>query len=451
MKLGANNPSAVAIDAVPPAGMKRDWHPPDLPQVQIEPNMRRLRAFVAVSQCRSVNRAARQLHLTQSAVTRAVRALEAALGIKLFERSTRGMAPTECGHILFARASRALAYLDEAEQELAAARPPSDGRRRVCGLVAKVAHRHLQAVIGVADFQTETAAALQLGLSQPAVTLALRDFERILGASLFQRSSRGMLLNVFGEIVVRRAKLALAEIAAAADDIAARVGLLRGRLVLGVLPLSGTLLPPRAISRMAREHPDVQLTLIEAPYDTLVRGLRCGDIDLIVGALHDAPAPDLRQEKLLDDALSVVVRRGHPLTARASLTLADTADAEWVVPYRRTAWRNMFERAMLAAGLSLPDNAIEANTMVMVRGLLMESDRLSVLSRRQIFHDEGCGLLSVLPIDLRRHALPIGITTRADAMSSAGLEALVSHLRRAIVEPVAAAPSRALRSEAVAI
>ncbi|HSI59339.1 MAG TPA: LysR family transcriptional regulator [Ideonella sp.] len=398
----------------------------------VEANMRRLRALVAVAQCRSVHRAADRLHVTQSAVTRAVRALEDELGLVLFDRSPRGMSTTACGQILVERACRALAYLEAADLELARENCGGGGSggpdRSSRGLAGKVAQRHLQTVSAIADHLTETASAQQLGISQPAVTQGLRDLEEMVNAPLFMRTPKGMVPTRSGDIMIRCAKLALNEIAAAGDDLAAHLGQVRGRLAVGALPLSGTQIAPLVVSRVARSYPDLRLRVTEAPYDSLLKSLRCGDIDLIVGALHAHPPADVAQHRLFDDELSVVVRHGHPLAQRGALSLDDLAGAEWVVPFRRTSSRNTVENAMLAAGLQLPDDAIEANTVVTVRGLLMESDRLSVLSRRQIYYEEREGLLTVLPIRLQGTTLPIGYLVRADARSTMALEAVLQHL-----------------------
>ncbi|MDY6949310.1 MAG: LysR substrate-binding domain-containing protein, partial [Pseudomonadota bacterium] len=104
-------------------------------------------------------------------------------------------------------------------------------------------------------------------------------------------------------------------------------------------------------------------------------------------------------------------------------------DAEWVLPYKGAPSRKAFEQVMHAAGLPLPKNAIESNALVALRALLIESDRLSILSRNQIHYEELHGMLSVLPIDMRGSERPIGITTRADAKRSIGLDALLRHLR----------------------
>jgi DNA-binding transcriptional LysR family regulator len=400
----------------------------------VEPNLRRLRAMVAVAECSSVSRAAERLHVTQSAVTRGVRALEDELGLTLFERSARGMNVTACGQLLVDRARRAFSYIEGADRELSLDRGDGAGLRALRGLSHKVAQRHLQAVSAIADHFTETASALQLGISQPAVTQGLRDLEDLVGVPLFMRTPKGMLPTRQGDIMIRGAKLALSEIAAAGDDLAGHLGQVRGRLTVGALPLSGTQIAPLVVSRVARSYPDLRLRIIEAQYDSLLQSLRCGDVDVIVGALLPVATADVAQQRVFDDELSVVVRQGHPLMRKKTVTLQDLHDAEWVVPFRRTRSRNTVEKVMMAAGLPMPDDAIEANTVVTVRGLLMESNRVSVLSRRQIYYEEREGLLTVLPIKLQGARLPIGYMTRADAQSTVGMSALLKHLRE--VNPV---------------
>lgn len=398
-----------------------------LTRARIKLNMRQLRALIAVARNGTVHRAAEALHLTQPAVTRAVLEFERELGFVLFERTTKGMLLTELGTILFERAVRALGHLESAEHELA---DVGVMRRSVAGLASKVTHRHLHTVIAVAEHLTETMAAQHLNVSQPSVTQALRDFERIVEAPLFLRTVRGMLATRAGEIVIRRAKLMFVEMAAARDDIGIKLGTVDGHIVVGALPLASTLLVPRAVTLLLKEYPKLRVTMMEGAYDSLLEALRCGDVDLLVGVLrYPAPANDILQERLFEDLLSIVVRKGHPLTAARRLELADVIGAEWVLPYKAAPSRKAFEQVLNAAGLRIPDNVIESNALVTLRGLLMQSDRLSVSSRSQIHYEELHGMLEVLPIDMRGSERPIGITIRADAKRSPGLNALMEHLR----------------------
>ncbi|WP_331068312.1 LysR family transcriptional regulator [Steroidobacter sp.] len=394
---------------------------------RIEMNMRQLRALVAVAQGGSVHKAASLLHLTQPAVTRAIHEFEQSLGLELFERTAKGMMATAVGAIVLDRTQRAFAQLTYAEQEL---EEIGVSRRSSASISAKVTHRHLRALLAVERHQTETAAAVELDVSQPSVTQTLRELERIVEAELFLRTARGMLLTRAGEVMVRRTKLMFHEWQLARDDIAAHLGKITGSIVVGALPLASTLLVPRAVARLKEEYPDLLVTLLEGTYESLLEDLRCGDVDVLVGVLrYPVPCSDIVQEKLFEDLLSVVCRKGHPLASARSLRLADVIDAEWVLPYKAAPSRKAFEQVMRAVGLPVPKNAIESNALVALRGLLMESDRLSILSRNQIHYEELHGMLSVLPIDMRGSERPIGITTRADAKRSVGLDALMRHLR----------------------
>jgi LysR family transcriptional regulator of gallate degradation len=394
----------------------------------IEPNLRRLRAHLAVSECGSVQRAAEKLHLTQSSLTRAVQELERQLGLALFERTRRGMIATEFGVILSERVRRALAHLDAAENELLAAHEYADTVKHASGFSSKVTHRQLSALIGIADHQTETSAAQQMALSQPAVTQALRDLEHLVGESLFVRTTRGMVATTFGDILLRRAKLAFSEIAAASSDIAARVGLIMGRVVVGTLPLAGAMLMPRAINLLLREHPNVQVVVVEGTYQSLIHGLLCGDIDMIVGGLNHPTLSEVVQDLLFHDVLSVVVRNGHALAAKVNPSVKDLIGVEWVVPRKGTPARRYFDEVMTTAGLELDTNPIESDALLTVRALLMESDRVALISRRQIRIEESAGLLTALPIKVDKTALPVGIHMRSDALPSVVVQALVRSL-----------------------
>jgi DNA-binding transcriptional LysR family regulator len=424
--------------------------------------MRRLRAFVGVVQEGSVHRAAETLHLTQPTVTRAIQKLEADIGHPLFERTSTGMTATPIGLTAARRAARALAYLQAAEDELAALPKVAGDRRqhqqhqggpqwtrssppRIAGSgsAPRIAHalssRHLQALIALSDHGTHSAAAAALRLSQPAITQALNDLEGLAGRPLLLRTSRGMAATAAGEILLRRGKLALAEITACGSDIAELLGSITGTVTVGVLPICGTLLVPRAVNRLLREHGDLRVILVDGPYETLLHKLRYGQLDVIVGPLRDPKAAgDIRQEALFDGALSIIARKGHPLSHRRGLTLAEVARCQWVMPSRETPARAIIERVMAQAGLPMPDKPVEANALATLRALLMESDRVAMISRHQIYFEERNGMLAVLPIELTDTARSIGMTVRADAHPPAGVQSLLEHLRAAAQEQLLA-------------
>jgi len=91
----------------------------------------------------------------------------------------------------------------------------------------------------------------------------------------------------------------------------------------------------------------------------------------------------------------------------------------------------MFERVLAGRGLAAPSHVIETSSLVMLRGLLLESDRITVVSRHQVRFEEQAGLLATLPFDVGRTDRPIGITRRRHGSLSPAAELLAEEIRKA--------------------
>ncbi len=395
-------------------------------------HLRRLRALLAVCRTGSTSQAAKLLPLSQSAIARAVRQLEQDLGTELFLREARGMAPTKEGRLLAHRTARALVQLETAEAE---AERSSGGREPRARLVkgrfaGACSYRHLLAYVIFCETHSEHLAARRLGISQPAVNQALRQVSYMLGAILYQRTSRGMRLTESGEAVLRRIKLALHELRLAEEELNAIAGRLRGRIIIGSLPLSAGMLVPRSIDRLLARHADLHVTIVDGTYDALLSQLLHADVDVIVGALRPAPvSPEIVQEALFTDTLSVVARRGHPLLRQPLHGLGDLAGASWIAPLAGTPARDAFERAFLADDVAPPPSPLEANSAVVVQALLLDSDRLALLSPWQVQRGVASGQLAVLPVRVRDTAREIGLTMRRDADPGMGLRLFQEEIR----------------------
>lgn len=396
----------------------------------IEPNLRRLRILLAVGECGSIHRAAEKLHLTQSSLTRAVRELEQELARPIFERTARGMVATAAGSIIMARAERALHHIQRAEAQILASQETASSNFRARGLAQRITHRHLHALIAIADYHTETAAARHLSLSQPAVNLALRDLELLTGDAMFSRTPRGMIPTPYGDILIQYGKLAFAEIASAASDVVADDGTVTGRVVVGILPLSGAFLVPRAVHLLLEAHPFVQVEVIDGTYRSMMQGLRSGDIDVVVGGLsRGVPENDVVHEPLFEDEFLVVARRGHPLAAVTNLSVDDLSQAEWVLPRKLTPGRARLEDVMRETNLRIGNPTIETNSMPVIRGTLMHSERLSIVSRHQLYFEDATDALVALPIQLKTTPVAVGLRTLMNSSPKASARALFKCLR----------------------
>ena len=396
----------------------------------IEPNLRRVRILLAVASYGSGHRAAEKLHLTQSSLTRAVRELARELGRPIFERTARGVVATPAGAVVISRAERALHHIQRAESEIVASQEAAASQFRAHSLAQRVTHRHLYALIAIADYHTEAAAARHLSLSQPAINLALRDLEVLTGDVLFSRTPRGMIPTPYGEILIQYGKLAFAEIAAAADDVVALEGTVTGRVVIGSLPLSGAFLVPRAVHLLLKTHPLLQVEVVDGTYRSMMQGLRNGDIDVVVGGLSaGVPENDVIHEPLFEDEFVVVARRGHPLAKSRKLTVDDVSHAEWVLPRKVTPGRARLDAIMREANLCLRSSAIETNSLPVIRGVLVNSDRLSIVSHHQLYFENANDALVALPIALNATPVSVGLRTLMNSSPRAGVRALLRQLR----------------------
>jgi len=405
---------------------------------------RALWVFLAAADHGSTNQAAKALNLTQPAVSHAIKLIEERMGLPLFNRRTKGMALTELGQIFSKRVRRALAHLLTAETEIARLVPQPKGREYVQGLHLRLTRQQLISLVSVTESGNVQYAAQQTGYSQSVIWHALRELKGLVGENLVEHRPSCIVLSLRGDILVRYAKLALAELRYADDDLAAFQGSLSGRVIIGALPLSRTILLPRAIARMSPRHPNLEFTLVDGPYSTLMSALRCGDVDLIVGALRSpAPANDVIEEVLFREPLSITASRRNPLTQRRGLRLHELTRQQWVLPIRGTPTRSIFESLFTTQGLPLPTTIIESSSLVATRALLLESDYLTFISRSQIHYEDKFGILAALDVEgLADTERPIGITTRADAALSPGVRELIRRLhtvsRKLYLQPQAA-------------
>lgn len=290
----------------------------------------------------------------------------------------------------------------------------------------------LRALVAVAEHNNVVQAARQLNLSQPAVTKAIRTMEDNLGVKLFDRTSRGMIPTIFGLTLIRRAKLIFAELRKADMELGALRGLETGSVVVGTSPIGRSILLPEGICRLVEESPGLQVTVLEGVFDELISMLRNGDLEFIVGTVWDgAPGDGLANEVMTDDQVAIVARQGHPLTRKKTLTYQDLEEVDWILPGRDSPQRQQFEKKFEQQGVQIKQNIISMNSLSTIREVLVNTDRLTILSPPRVKTEVAANILTILPFDLPETKRPIGVTRRqADTLSPAA-EMLLNHLRDA--------------------
>jgi LysR family transcriptional regulator of gallate degradation len=403
-------------------------------------NLRHLHVFREVAALKSVSAASQAVYLSQPAITLAIASLERQFGTLLFKRTNMGMQLTAPGEICLQRVDRALAQIREGIVEIS--RPLQRERMSPSDLERSITATQLRALIAVVEQGSFSRAARVSNVSQPTLHRPARELERMLGLPLFERTSFGVRPTREAERLARRAKLALWELQQARVEVDALSGGETGRTVIGTMPLARTYLVPMTLIGFSQEFPQHRVSIQEGPYDDLLADLRTGEVDFLVGATRETLShEDVVQEHLFDDPLAIIVRADHPLVHKKRLTMSLLAKFPWVAPRRSAPLRTHFEELFDGAGIPVPQSAIECSSLVAARSLLLESDRIMLLSEHQAHYELACGMLKALPHPAGRVIRHIAITTRRDWQPTTAqqrllqlLHAQAEKVQRALVE-----------------
>ncbi|MFJ3648587.1 LysR family transcriptional regulator [Streptomyces murinus] len=239
--------------------------------------------------------------------------------------------------------------------------------------------RQLEYFVAVAEERNFTRAAERVHISQSGVSAQIRRLERELGAELFDRSARTVTLTVAGKAALAHARTALAAAGAVGQAVGEVSDLIRGRLTVGMVV--GCTVTPLfdALAAFHRDHPGVELSLLEDNSDRLVEGVRAGAVDLaLVGAAAAAPE-GLETLTLISERLVAAVPPGHPLAAGPRVALSELVAHPIVCMPPGTGLRTVFDQACAARDLH-PVIALQATAADAIADLAARDLAVAVLS-----------------------------------------------------------------------
>ena len=369
-------------------------------------SFRQLRLFEAIGDFRSVRRASEGCGLSQPAVTQALAKLEEQIGAVLVDRRASGSYLNELGEIFHARVKR---FFDQTERAViatgaaataAAAKP----------IVNRLTRSQVRTLVGAIEHGSFEAAAKGLGISSASVQRAARDLEGNLRVSLFYRTAAGMLVSPVGASFGQQMKLASQEIELGIDELEAVRGGASRQIVIGAMPFGGSVLLASALDDFLRMHPQADIKIVSDSTAEMAKNLRAGDVDLVVGLLPEMHAEELTSEAFAETPYLVVVRQGHPLTAKDGVTIEDLVACDWIIGTHGSSRRRCFER--IFAGRQGPQAQIATCATPVIRRLLERSDRVTLMTTYELQYADG--RLRSLPFEPIGQAPSIGVTMRSN-------------------------------------
>lgn len=290
--------------------------------------------------------------------------------------------------------------------------------------------RHLEVFVEVARKMSVTQAAEALGMTQPAVTRALRELEDVCGKPLVEKHGRGIRLSSYGELFRDHAGRSLA---LARDGVALLQGLgeAEGPLVsIGALPTVAADLVPDTLAQLRAGSAPGRFMVMSGGNQYLIDQLRRGSLDVVVGRL---PAPEtmagVEFDPLYRERAAVVVAKSHPLAGVAHLPPGGVEDYPVLMPSEGSIIRPLVERMFLEQGLALPRFPVETVSPSFGRRFVLAHQAVWIISHGVVRPDLEAGTMAALPLNTDSTLGPVGLCTRREHQLSAAAQRFCAALR----------------------
>lgn len=235
--------------------------------------------------------------------------------------------------------------------------------------------RHIRSFLAVAERLSFIEAATQLGVSQPALSQTINQFEETLGVRLFERTTRNVTLTEEGRRLVQHSTALDRELKRYFHELKLIRDSAGTGLRVGYLIGTGVQFLPEAIRLMEEAHPDQTIELVEYDFNRPDVGLRNAEVDCAVLRPPIDPIEGIAVEPVLQERCVVCLPVGHPLAAQDSLTLAQISNAPVIAAPGTGVWRDYW----LAR-----DHLAEAPLNVVFEAATLDSELQAVAMRKGI-------------------------------------------------------------------
>jgi LysR family carnitine catabolism transcriptional activator len=212
--------------------------------------------------------------------------------------------------------------------------------------------RQFEILAAAADSATFSAAAKHLGISQPALSEAIRRIERETGMALFERTTRSLRLTDAGRHAAAIAREAVRDFNCAMDRMKLGAGGKHGRITIASLPSIVCTVMPGVLADFMRGHPGVDTTLHDVQHERAMEMIGEGQADIAI-TIKPAQSDDLSFDAVAFDTAYLVCRRDHGLARRKSVRWRDLADVPFIGITRISSVRRLTDAAFVHGEMSV--------------------------------------------------------------------------------------------------
>lgn len=287
----------------------------------------------------------------------------------------------------------------------------------------------LRAFIAVVETGSFSAAAEQLHLTQPAVTKRIQGLENQVGAALFDRFQRRIVLTEAGRVLLPHAQTVLQQLSRAELEIQNLSGKVGGTLALATSHHIGLHRLPVVLRQYSRSYPDVDLQLQFMESEKAYESVLAGEVELAFATLSPEAPASIDSLPIWQDTLAFVAAPGHPLGNLCHPGLEDLADYNAILPapfthtYRIV--KQLFTEREIPLKAVMPTNYLETIKMMVSVGM-----GWSVLPESML--DESLCALPLETVPLRRS---LGVIRHRNRILSNAAQAIIQQALQSTEPP----------------
>ncbi|MGF6573285.1 DNA-binding transcriptional regulator, LysR family [Paraburkholderia fungorum] len=293
--------------------------------------------------------------------------------------------------------------------------------------------RHLQLMVALSETESLRRAADEMAMTQPAATKALQELEDTIGVSLFVRHARGMEPTIFGEAVMRYARVVFEDLDELREELAGIEAGDIGKVRIGAVMAPSPELLTQTIVKLKEAHPRLQMSVTIDTSDVLVQSLQQDQLDIVIGRIPDSfPALDLSFETLAEEALSIVVRPDHPMAhAAVRPKLAELARYPWIIQPHPSPMRQVIDQTFRESRVAPPVSTVETSSILTTLSLLRDSDMLAVLPSSVAQYYVELNAIAAVATPLRGRLAPYGLILRKNRRITPATQLVIDSIRAA--------------------
>ena len=295
--------------------------------------------------------------------------------------------------------------------------------------------RQLRAFVAIAESGTFTAGALRVHVTQAAISMQIRQLETEIGAKVFVRAPRHVILTEAGEQLLRRARHILREHDAALDEIAELAGAERGRLRIGsasAMVLTEQL--PSILKELRKQHPAADIAVTSGTSEVLVDQILAGEVDIAFVSLP-VDVRGIKTERLSEDQLVAIASPRHKLSKQRTISAYTLAGERLILGERGGNTRRLIDQFFAQAGVSLRV-AMELSRQQAIKRMVEEDMGVGIVPLQSVKDEVEKGKLIRWWIEGAQINWELGIAQLSNGYDSPIMQKFVSLAKKNFAGPV---------------